>query len=600
MALILPTAADKTTEYEDFYESTLSAPCTAADADIYPTTLPASAVGFLVLDPLGVNPEIIFYNFKGTNFVRVPSVVDGQGRGVGNTIPRPYEQGTKIGMYSIAEFFEGLATGVFMRDGFLQSRHFSASIDPNSWIGTGETWNYVGHIGLDEYQYVTAGDKTAKYQRGMKVRMPRQTTVAGTMVADFEQSSSQYASRANASITGALSTITDDITMEATIFIENINDFSAQRTIWAKTDATQTAGIKFSILPDLRLLVQGFGGGGADRLFRTYQSLPVGEPVHVAGSLDVSGGLGELYINGKLIPSEQALSSAGTGWTTVGDIAIGRPGALNSEYFDGWMSEVRVWQGIRTLAQIRDNMNVRLVGNEAGLIGLWKLDGNFNDSTANNNHLTAANGAIATLATHYMYATEFGVLTDMAFSAGNTTITVYTGNKHQAPAENLTGVGYSAAQNPIGFDADPQLWTVKSLNLWDQTVTIGSVNQWIVAPQKLYVPTGRWIVGYDGIFQASSTAVGDRDLNIALTNETMNNGRRSYPLSGIVYGGADDQFVLETLKRETQYSVTVISQSDASSTWSIYGRITAASGSEQYDIRGDIGYTTFYARCAWI
>ena len=58
---------------------------------------------------------------------------------------------------------------------------------------------------------------------------------------------------------------------------------------------------------------------------------------------------------------------------------------------DGFFDEVRIWNTARTSAQISANYNVRLRGNETGLIGYWKWKGtnDFNDSTPNGNNLTS-------------------------------------------------------------------------------------------------------------------------------------------------------------------------------------------------------------------
>jgi hypothetical protein len=56
--------------------------------------------------------------------------------------------------------------------------------------------------------------------------------------------------------------------------------------------------------------------------------------------------------------------------------------------FDGQMTEIRLWAGERTEAQIRENMFKKLAGGEPGLIGLW----NFNDGTAKDFTANGHNG----------------------------------------------------------------------------------------------------------------------------------------------------------------------------------------------------------------
>lgn len=489
--ITLPTAAGATTEYEDFYETTLLNPVNATDTDIYPTVLPSSAVGFLVLDPLGANPEIIFYNFKGANFVRVPSVTDGEGRGVGNTTPRGYDAGTKIGMYSIAEYFEGLANGRFLRDGFLQSRHFGSGIDPNSWIGTGETWNYVGSNGQREFQYVTAGDKRTKYQNGMKVRMPRVTTTIPTQRALLNRASSQYASRVSGSVANL--TVTDDITIEATI---KLTSYSSDQMIISRGDGN--SGWWFGVDSTGRLTLSASNTApGNYRRVVSNMSIPLNTEIVVAASLDMSGFTNatcKTFFDGAEVPS--SLVSAGTNPTSFinnGTVNIGAIGVTPSNYYDGYVQEIKLWHAIRTVAQIKAGYHTPLVGNEANLAGYWKCNGNFNDTHANANHLTAQNGAVATNASTFFNSTEYGIIHDLSFAAGNTTITIFTGIAYTAPAENLSGISYSAASNPIGFNRNPALWTVTAFKMTQSGFTPGNQTSiFCIDSFSIQAPLGDW------------------------------------------------------------------------------------------------------------
>ncbi len=61
-------------------------------------------------------------------------------------------------------------------------------------------------------------------------------------------------------------------------------------------------------------------------------------------------------------------------------------------YFDGRIDEVRVWSVARTEEEIQRDMRRVLTGNEPGLEGYWRMEGNFLDSSSNGNHLTPENG----------------------------------------------------------------------------------------------------------------------------------------------------------------------------------------------------------------
>ena len=108
---------------------------------------------------------------------------------------------------------------------------------------------------------------------------------------------------------------------------------------------------------------------------------------HLAISYDVSG-TPRVYING----SDDAYGTPNS-FVSPGSY-IGR--RISGDYIKGKMDEVRIWNYARTEEEIARDMNVRLNGDEAGLVGYWRFDegaGNTaKDCTANANHGTI-NGA---------------------------------------------------------------------------------------------------------------------------------------------------------------------------------------------------------------
>ena len=506
MGLTLPALADQTTEYEDFYETTLKLPVVPSDTDIFVTTLPGSAVGFLVIDPLGANPETIFYNSKGADYVRCPSAVDGEGRGVATTTPRAFDAGTKIGMYSIAEYFEGLAQGKFLRNGSIEARHFSSGLDPNSWIGTGENWNYVGNNGQKEYQYATSGDKTTKYSRGMKLRLPR-LTAAPVSSAKFNSVSSQFASKTTPS--GVLFTTT--FTCEAWINISALTTQSqtiVSRYIGGGTDD----GFSFGIDANGRLFLYGAGTGNRNSL--TYQTMPLTRWIHVAATLDMVAGTSTIYLNGSPVPN--SVTGAATSLTQTGDLMIGRS-STNPDFFNGAISDVRVWSTVRTASQIRDNMN-KYPSVLTGLVSWFKLDGNFNDSSVNNNGLTGSGGVLATNADNPLKDTEYGILTNLVYSGGSTVMTLFTGRSQNAPAENLSSISYSAARTPYGFPAREGEWEVDTIintSMSQNSPTGGTYYFGSLA--QLLVPSGAWDLKLSGDFNTARAAGGELGGTYALS-----------------------------------------------------------------------------------
>lgn len=108
---------------------------------------------------------------------------------------------------------------------------------------------------------------------------------------------------------------------------------------------------------------------------------------HLAGNFD--GNQACFYINGQEIECE---ALTGQILTNTLPIFIGKLSTVypQTEYFNGLIDDVRIWNKALTQAEIQSTMNVPLVGNEAGLVSYWKFDEGdgqiVGDSTNNNNN----------------------------------------------------------------------------------------------------------------------------------------------------------------------------------------------------------------------
>lgn len=118
---------------------------------------------------------------------------------------------------------------------------------------------------------------------------------------------------------------------------------------------------------------------------------------HVVGVCDRTGVLGTanrsyIFIDGVQEGGPNDISSVGSISTTTA-LEISR----NSTYtVNGVIDEVRIWNDVRTLTEIKENMYKELTGSEAGLAGYWKLNEgsgtNAADSSTNSNNGTLTNG----------------------------------------------------------------------------------------------------------------------------------------------------------------------------------------------------------------
>lgn len=104
---------------------------------------------------------------------------------------------------------------------------------------------------------------------------------------------------------------------------------------------------------------------------------------HIAAVLDFESRIMKLYLNG--VP----LVSQATEWRIGTDRAMPvNIGAMTdgSQFFRGFIDEVRIWSVARTQEEIQSAMNMSLTGNEEKLVGYWNFDdGTTDDLTPNDN-----------------------------------------------------------------------------------------------------------------------------------------------------------------------------------------------------------------------
>ncbi|NCR09221.1 MAG: hypothetical protein GPI95_13180 [Microcystis aeruginosa LG13-11] len=127
-----------------------------------------------------------------------------------------------------------------------------------------------------------------------------------------------------------------------------------------------------------------WGSGGINyQGFNTNQSLNINQWSHLAVVRDFNNQKLSWYINGVKVNETYTIFNSAT--PSNNPIYIGT-GYTN--YFNGLIDEVQIWNKARTQAEIQADMNRQLTGNETGLVGYW----NFNEGSGNivtdltNNH----------------------------------------------------------------------------------------------------------------------------------------------------------------------------------------------------------------------
>lgn len=191
-------------------------------------------------------------------------------------------------------------------------------------------------------------------------------------------------------------------------------------------------------------------------------TIPNGEWTHVAVTYD--GATRKHYINGEVVASwaETGALPPSTDPMDIGaDVSLFHTPA-------GAIDEVRLWSVARTQAQIRATINVPLNTPQAGLVGVWSLNGNGIDVVGAHNGAQGGSGiAFFTLpvalscgsstSTFFCLDTRFAVSAKFRVGAPGTA-------ESQATALPCTGTGCGSSGIFWFFSADNWEVMVKSIN----------------------------------------------------------------------------------------------------------------------------------------
>ena len=243
----------------------------------------------------------------------------------------------------------------------------------------------------------TANDPKLVVVHSAPTPTPTPTSTANTGAIKLARASSQYLSSADS----ASLSITGDLTIEAWLNPASNPTSGQVYAIVSKYDdsgANNQHSYYFFYLNDAGTIKLKFitsSDGTTDSVREVVYTLIANVWQHVAVTFNSVAGECKFYVNGIQVGATQIGMKSGI-YDSTALFTIGSKSTI-LEHWDGKIDDVRIWNTTRTAAQIFDNMQVELAGNESGLQGYWKFNSSLNDATSNANNLTNNNGATFTI-----------------------------------------------------------------------------------------------------------------------------------------------------------------------------------------------------------
>jgi hypothetical protein len=184
------------------------------------------------------------------------------------------------------------------------------------------------------------------------------------------------------------------------------DDFTLEA--WLKTSQTSLTGMNFwegsgLIYADMPMNVDDFGTsmlnghltmgvGNPDTTLQGTSAINTGQWVHIATTRQMSTGTIQVIVNG-VIDGSQVVAAQTRSLTAPPTMTIGGNN-IDFRYLSGTLDELRIWNVVRTPADITSTMHKTLTGNETGLVGYWKFDEGTGD-TSGDQSSAKSNGAAA-------------------------------------------------------------------------------------------------------------------------------------------------------------------------------------------------------------
>jgi len=216
-------------------------------------------------------------------------------------------------------------------------------------------------------------------------------------VLDLLASGSRYASITTSTTTDSLA-IYDDITIECWVKFKALPTSGNKMTFVSRDEnTTGNKGYYFRLVNGTPDLLQ-FGcrdAAGNYVTASTPAAIGINRWYHLAVVHDKSAGEVVFYKDGAAIGSPTTGLTDTTSQASAADLRIGSENGTHTNYFDGQISEVRIWDAERSAAEILANVYTEITTTQSNPKGYWRFNGDFRDGSGNLMHLTNNTGLTA-------------------------------------------------------------------------------------------------------------------------------------------------------------------------------------------------------------
>lgn len=339
-------------------------------------------------------------------------------------------------------------TNAMIRDVRIQGRAADPTPASADWTAIPTAPTTVAYNGQKSYTLTWNGvDYTDRINPGTRLRTTR--TVAAPTQCTSLNGTTQYWTKTSPN----KMTFTDDFTPFGRV---KMFAYGGTQTIISRFSAS---GWSLQVTPSGQVEVYA-DNGTVSRAYLTYQSIPLNKWVDVYATLDMSGGVGAVYLDGISVPVVSS-GGAGTILAQAGNLNVGARNGVN--FFNGVIAQAGVFNAILSAATIKSYSSQGLLGTETSLASAYSFNGVATDlNTTTPNDLTAvasagytADSPFGTQASGLISATlDYAKVVSSTFST-NTTVVVRTPEGNTIPTSGgVSAISYSGMEAPYGFPLD--------------------------------------------------------------------------------------------------------------------------------------------------